>query len=127
MTELRLDQEAEHKPYFATAYSPNPINDNGEVACFALCLVRKLHRPGFEFKRAGVEAWDLVPESSVQGCLFDMVDRDKQIRLQQAQDRMAKRWGPEYIRLGVQGTGLAARLRREYLSKGYTTSWNELL
>lgn len=102
-------------------------NDGREIVGLALGLVRKLHRPGFEFKRAGVEAWDLVPESSVQGCLFDLVDRDKQARLQQAQDRMAKRWGPEFIRLGVQGTGMAAKMRREYLSKRYTTAWSELL
>lgn len=102
-------------------------NDGREIVGLALGLVRKLHRPGFEFKRAGVEAWDLVPESSVQGSLFDLVDRDKQARLQQAQDRMAKRWGPEFIRLGVQGTGMAAKMRREYLSKRYTTAWNELL
>lgn len=40
---------------------------------------------------------------------------------------MVTRYGPGAVRLGVLGNGSAVRMRRERISKRYTTSWDELL
>jgi DNA polymerase V len=104
-----------------------PTNDTREVVGLALALARMQFQQGYLYKKAGVEALDLVPDNAVQGGLFDVVDRPLMARLQAAQDRMVVRYGPGAVRLGVLGNGSAVRMRREHISKRYTTSWDELL
>lgn len=76
---------------------------------------------------AGVEALDLVPEGITQANLFDTSDREKLSGLQASLDGISKRWGPETVTLAVQGTRKGWSLRREHMSKRYTTSWDEML
>jgi len=102
-------------------------NDTREVVGLSLALARKLFLTGHQYKKAGVEALGLVPDDSVQCGLFDTVDRPLMARLQAIQDRLALRYGAGAVRLGVLGNGSAVRMRREHISKRYTTSWDELL
>lgn len=101
--------------------------DAREVAGMALRLVREMFREGSPVKKAGVEAWDLVPEGAVQGHLFDAVDRPRQASLQRAVDGLVRRWGSDVLELAVQGGGKSWSTRQEHRSRRYTTDWNELL
>jgi len=104
-----------------------PTNDTRESVALAMRLVRSAWQEGLEVKKAGVETWDLVPEGSIQSDLFDTADRDRLASLQSSLDGISRRWGPESVTLAVQGTGSRWSMRREHLSRRYTTSWNELL
>ena len=101
--------------------------DAREVAGMALRLVREMFREGSPVKKAGVEAWDLVPEGAVQGHLFDAVDRPRQASLQRAVDGLVRRWGSDVLELAVQGGGKSWSTRQEHRSRRYTTDWNDLL
>jgi len=104
-----------------------PSNDAQELVGLALRLARAGFREGFGIKKAGVEALGLVPETVLQQNLFDTKDRDRLKSLQKGIDRVSKRWGPDTVNLAVQGTNRIWRLRREHISKRYTTEWSELL
>ncbi len=101
-------------------------SDTREVVALALRLLRSMPRPG-PVKKAGVDAFGLVPEGVVQGNMFDVVDREENARLQGALDGLEKRWGKDAVKLAVQGTRPGWRMRREHLSRRYTTVWSEIL
>lgn len=105
---------------------PVATSDTREVVALALRLLRSMPRPG-PVKKAGVDAFGLVPEGVVQGNMFDTVDREGNARLQGALDGLEKRWGKDAVKLAVQGTRPGWRTRREHLSRRYTTAWSEIL
>jgi DNA polymerase V len=45
---------------------PMPSNDSGHLAGIAAGLLRRIHRPGFSFRKVGVLASDLGPEDAAQ-------------------------------------------------------------
>jgi DNA polymerase V len=104
-----------------------PTSNTLEIVNFALQLLSDAWADGYAYKKAGVEALELVPEGVVQGNLFDRTDRQKLERLQTSLDDIAKKWGKDALQLAVQRSPGAWALRREHLSPRYTTCWSELL
>lgn len=104
-----------------------PTNNTQEIVSLALQLLRQAWMDGYAYKKAGVEALDLVPEGVVQGNLFDCTDRLKIQRLQVSLDAVSQKWGRGAVHLAVQDNPRAWALRREHASPRYTTSWSELL
>lgn len=104
-----------------------PTNRTLEMVSMALRLARSVWRDGARCKKAGVEAWGLVPENAVQESLFGADDRERSGKLQGSLDRIALRWGHGAVNLAVQGSGRSWAPRREHLSRRYTTRWDELL
>ena len=82
---------------------------------------------GYFYKRAGVIAWDIAPDSCVQGSLFDSVDREKHERLMQSIDRINRQNGHNTVRAAVQGYSTKWHLQNQYISHRYTTDLNDLL
>ncbi len=80
---------------------------------------------GYAYKKMGVVCTALVGKDSVQGSLFDDVDRGKHSKLMNAIDTIN-------TKLGKHSIGLAAESKfkidtnSEYLSPQYTTVWDEL-
>jgi len=104
-----------------------PTNRTLEIVPLALRLARLAWRDGARCKKAGVEAWGLVPEGSVQESLFCATDRERSVRLQGSLDRIALRWGSRTVNLAIQGSGRSWAPRREHLSRRCTTHWEELI
>lgn len=98
-----------------------------EVVSLALKLGRAAFKEGHSYKRLGVLALDLVPETVTQCDLFDAFDRDRLKRLQASIDGVVKKWGRESMGLAVEGNREAASMRREHLSQRFTTAWSEIL
>jgi DNA polymerase V len=123
----RFDEKAEQYSGYRTGTLAVPTNSTHEIVALALKLVRSAFRQGYGIKKAGVEAWGLVPESVEQQNLFDQVDREKLKRLQTSMDLVAKRWGPESLSLAASGTDPRWKMRRDHMSRRYSTSWSEVL
>lgn len=123
----RIDSSGPHRSLRRVAPLLVPTNDTREIAGLALRLVRSAWCEGLAVKKAGVETWDLMPEGTVQGNLFDTADRGRLSDLQKSLDGIARRWGPESVGLAVQGKGSLWSMRRRHLSKRCTTCWSELL
>ncbi|MEQ8832264.1 MAG: Y-family DNA polymerase [Alphaproteobacteria bacterium] len=91
----------------------------------AMETLRRLHRPGIGYRRAGVLLLDLVPAGSGQSDLFAGEDT-RSIALSELCDRLNGRFG-----FGTIGIGRAARerswyMRQERRSPAYTTRWSDI-
>ena len=86
-------------------------------------------RPGmsFHFKKAGVILWQISPDHPRQQDLFDPIDRSRQKALMEAIDAINRKNGYGTIRQAVQGNGCRFDLKREYMSKRFTTDIHEIL
>ncbi len=64
-------------PSYATQHVKLTIAtaDTGRLIRAALRDLRRVYRPGFQYKKTGVLLLDLVPADSVQGSLFLRPDR----------------------------------------------------
>ena len=69
----------------------------------------------------------LVPETQVQGGLFDKTDRKKSGALYKTVDELNNWLGRDTVRMAAQGFEKRYRLRADHLSQRYTTRMNEIL
>ena len=81
----------------------------------------------FYFKKAGVILWQISPAHPRQQDLFDPIDRSKQKALMEAIDAINRKNGHGTIRQAVQGNGCRFDLKREYMSKRFTTDIHDIL
>ena len=118
---------------------PIATNAQDEIVGAALSILRakypkpmtdsRADRPdmSFHFKKAGVILWQISPDSPRQQDLFDPIDRSKQKALMEAIDAINRKNGYGTIRQAVQGNGCRFDLKREYMSKRFTTDIHEIL
>ncbi|MCB0305046.1 MAG: DUF4113 domain-containing protein, partial [Calditrichaeota bacterium] len=102
-------------------------NSTPELIRYALSGLKRIYRSGHRYKKAGMLATGIVPAETVQGSLFDTVDREKHRRLMEVTDRLNHRMGRDTLQFAVQGFAKSWGLRQERLSPGYTTRWEELM
>jgi DNA polymerase V len=87
--------------------------------------IEKLYRKGCQFKKCGVVLTGLVPESRVQRCLFDDVNREKSARLMRAVDAISAKMSSP-LRWAAEGLIQDWQVKFKRRSRRFTTSWNEL-
>jgi len=83
--------------------------------------LKKIFRPKFLYKKAGVMLMDISSDDAVQGSLFDRVDRKKHQRLMTVLDTVNNRYGRNTLKFGCMGDGKAWKIKQERLSPCYTT------
>ena len=93
----------------------------------ALGALVAIWREGYRYKKAGVMLLDLAPANAIQGALFAAPDTPASQARMRALDVINRRYGRGTLIVGAAGVKSAWRLRREHVSKNYTTSWSELL
>ena len=118
---------------------PIATNAQDEIVGAALAILRARYpkpiadgRPdrtdlAFHFKKAGVILWQISPDNPRQQDLFDPIDRTRQKALMEAIDAINRKNGYGTIRQAIQGTDCQFDLKREYMSKRFTTNINEIL
>ena len=132
----------EHVPEYTIHDSltlPIATNAQEEIVGAALSILRAKYpkpmadsrsdRPGmsFHFKKAGVILWQISPDHPRQQDLFDPIDRSKQKKLMEAIDAINRKNGYGTIRQAIQGTDCRFDLKREYMSKQFTTNIHDIL
>lgn len=132
----------EHVPEYTIHDSltlPIATNAQDEIVGAALSILRAKYpkpiadcrsdRPSlsFRFKKAGVILWQISPAHPRQQDLFDPIDRSKQKALMEAIDAINRKNGHGTIRQAVQGNGCRFDLKREYMSKRFTTDIHDIL
>lgn len=103
-----------------TSYTPELIRQAHQLLdhCFV---------DGPKYYRAGVSAYGLVPQESVQENVFAAAAaRPENERLMNAIDRINQRWGSEIVNLASTGTDRIWRMKQDQLSPRYTTRWSEI-
>ena len=118
---------------------PIATNAQDEIVGAALSILRAKYpklmadsrpdRPdmSFYFKKAGVILWQISPDHPRQQDLFDPIDRSKQKKLMEAIDAINRKNGYGTIRQAIQGTDCRIDLKREYMSKQFTTNIHDIL
>ena len=118
---------------------PIATNAQEEIVGAALSILRAKYpkpmadsRPdctdmSFYFKKAGVILWQISPDHPRQQDLFDPIDRSKQKKLMEAIDAINRKKGYGTIRQAIQGTDCRFDLKREYMSKQFTTNIHDIL
>lgn len=86
-----------------------------------------MRKETYAYKKAGVILWDISSCLQIQQDLFDPIDREKQAALMKAIDAINKKNGRDKIRVAVQGTDFRFGLKREFLSKQYTTNIKDII
>lgn len=104
-------------------------NDQRELVAAAVGTLRAQWSPEctYFYKKAGVIAWDICPDSAVQADLFDTVDRARQARLAAAIDAINRKNGRDTVKVAVQGTGDSWRKGDGHKSGRYTTNIDDII
>ena len=110
-----------------TMIFPVKTNDTAEIIHYALKGLKKIYRPNYQYKKAGVIISNLVHQNMVQYSLFDNIDREKSKKIMYSIDKINAIMGRDYIRYGIQGFNSSWKLHQERLSPCYTTRWSDLL
>lgn len=125
---ILTNRHREDLPQYFESERARPVvatDDTLELVSLASAALRRIFRPGYGYKKAGVVFTELTPRNGQQSDLFDPVDRVKQARLMEAMDAANRLYGRKVV-VAAQGF-TPLRTNREHLSPEYTTSWEEIL
>ncbi len=104
-----------------TAYTPRLIEVSSE-------LLKRIYKPDFFYKRAGVLLTGLESESSMQGFLFDEpYQNSRRQQLMKAMDRYNSNINCGKMFWAAEGITKPWFMKQTHKSPKYTTRWSELL
>lgn len=114
---------------------PIATDAQDEIVGAALTILRARYpksvpdRPdlSFRFKKAGVILWQISPSTPREQDLFDPINRERQKALMAAIDAINHKNGYGTIRQAILGTDCRFDLKREYMSKRFTTDISDIL
>ncbi|MCA1788801.1 MAG: Y-family DNA polymerase [Thioalkalivibrio sp.] len=99
--------------------------DTGRLTRAALWGLKRIYRPGFAYKKAGVMLMELQPSGQTQGVLFETASPALPA-LMQALDDVNAKWGRGTLKLAAEGVAKPWQMKREHISPAYTTRWQDL-
>ena len=125
----RFRQDLPQSYIYQTANLTVPSNDQQELVSMAVKMLRANWKDGdcYFYKKAGVIVWGISRDNAIQTNLFDAVNREKQAALVKAIDAINRKNGHNKIRVAVQGDENGWQLKREYISKQYTTNLDDVI
>ena len=106
---------------------PVATADTGKLTGAAHRDLAAIFREGFRYKKAGVMLLEPAPAGAVPGGLFDAPDDARAKARMRALDGLNGRYGRDTVTYAATGTRRAWKLRCEFISPRYSTSWDELL
>lgn len=116
------------KRYYYSKAVVLPYASNSAITLtkFAVSALNDLFVDGFEYKKAGIIACQLIPESHKQLNLF-LEENPKHRGLMKTMDAINKKWGVHQVKLAGQDMKRIWKMKQEKLSKRYTTNINEII
>ncbi|QKG80358.1 Y-family DNA polymerase [Tenuifilum thalassicum] len=106
---------------------PVPTSSSIELAHYAIEALKRIYKPGYSYKKAGVIVSGISTNQHIQTSLFDTIDREKHNRLMAAMDKINDKYGRGTVKIAAQGAGRKWKLRQEKVSPKYTTSWSDII
>ena len=106
-----------------------PTNDTFKLITEGKKALSRIYKPGFRYKKVGVDLLGLIPEEQVQGNLF-MPEATADKRLIKVFDAINNRYGKSTVSAGLSGTTTSKKeweLIKEERSPRFTTQWDSLL
>jgi len=127
---LYTNQHREDHPQHYPAHTHKlslASNNTHELVKVATKLSGMLFKHNMKYRKAGIIASGLVPESELQLNLFNKHDDNKLDAISSVIDNLNLSFGRGTIRMASEGYEKTWKLKHEYLSQGYTTRWHEII
>jgi len=106
---------------------PVPSSYTPELIDYSLRLLKLIFKPGYNYKKVGIMFSGIIPEEEIQQNLFlKNRDPEKQIKLMQTLDVLNKNMGKNTICFASEGIKKKWHMKRSFLSKKFTTCWDEI-
>jgi len=116
----------QHYPVAQTAL-PEPTNHTPDLLSAASVLLRKIYRPGYQYRKVGVYLTELSSEATAQLTLLGAKPNSPVARLDALVDKVNRRYGTNTVRYGSMGFQQQWRMRQNRKSQAFTTRWEKLL
>lgn len=118
--------KTEHPQYHPSMAIPLPVAsaDTLRLTQAALWGLERIYRPGYAYQKAGVVLMALGDAAVQQADMFSPV-RDNP-KLMAVMDRINGTWGRGTLRSAATGVDSAWRMRRERMTRRYTTQWDDV-
>ena len=104
---------------------PFPTNNSIKIVKRSLEGIRKIYRPGYKYKKAGIILYGLSRQDVTKGLLD--YDREASDSIMQTIDKINNRYGGETIKIASEGIKKIWKMKRENVSPCYTTRFDELV
>jgi DNA polymerase V len=103
-----------------------PSNSVFSISDLAVKMLKEVYEQGAIYKKAGVIVTEIIPANQKQFHLFDD-ENPKFQKLMEVMDAYHEKVGERKIKLASQDLKHTWKMKQNYLSKRYTTNFNELL
>jgi DNA polymerase V len=105
-----------------------PTNDTFKLISAARKALVEIYKPGYRYKKVGVNLTGIIPQDYVQGNLFHQPSKLNNEKLIKTFDAINRKFGKATISSGLVGTRIIEwELIKKERSPRYTTQWGELL
>lgn len=105
-----------------------PTDSTAKLTKEALKGLRQIFKPGYRYKKVGVNLTQLVHKNEVQTNLFDAPHKSESQAITHVMDNLNNRYGKNKIKLATVGNrDKEWALIKEHRSPRYTTQWDELM
>jgi DNA polymerase V len=105
-----------------------PTNDTFKLITAAREALIGIYKPGYRYKKVGVNLSGIIPQEYVQGNLFHQPSKLNNPKLIETFDAINRKFGKATISSGLVGTRVKEwELIKKERSPRYTTQWKELL
>lgn len=105
-----------------------PTNDTFKLISAARKALIEIYKPGYRYKKVGVNLTGIIPQDYVQGNLFHQPSTLNNEKLIKTFDAINRKFGKATISSGLVGTRVEKwELIKKERSPRYTTQWEELL
>lgn len=97
-----------------------------ELNKYCQMMLKLIYKPGYIYKKAGVNVYDIVPEDEVQLNLFSPALDEKRKVLMKTMDNLKSRYGQNCVKLARQPKE-DFKMKRNFLSREYTTKLQDIV
>ena len=104
---------------------PFPTNNSIKIVKRSLEGIRKIYRPGYKYKKAGIILYGLSRQNVTKGLLD--YDREASDSIMQTIDKINNRYGGETMKIASESIKKRWKMKRENVSPCYTTRFDELV
>jgi DNA polymerase V len=103
---------------------PEATDDTLRLTRAALWGLKRIYQPDYAYQKAGVALMNLTDAAAIQMSLFSKAKDNT--KLMQVMDRINGIWGRGTLKSAAEGIEKGWKMRRERMSPGYTTCWEQL-
>ncbi len=121
----RFRAEPQYEAWDLACLCP-PTNDTAVLLRAALPRLRRIYRPGYNYKKTGVMLSGLDAAHGRQTCFPELDEGHGDERLMRVMDRVNLRYGRDSLYFAACGRERPWEMRRAHVSPAFTSCWREL-